>query len=160
MEEVRSGRIPYTKLDVPHRRMLDMFLPRFGVAGLSEDGLWDLTRSWHRLDGWPDVATAFPRLGKKFLLAPFSNGNISHRIINQRGACIRRPLKRWASNRAHDGDTAGAANAGLRTATVSRPDEFGPGSSSPTPKVPVDIIAGDLNDLADKLGAYLFSPRL
>ena len=54
---------------------------------------------------------------------------------------------------AHDGDTAGAANAGLRTATVSRPDEFGPGKSSPTPKVPVDIIALDLNDLADKLGA-------
>jgi hypothetical protein len=27
---------------------------------------------------------------------------------------------------AHDGDTEGAAKAGLRTATVARPDEFGP----------------------------------
>jgi haloacid dehalogenase-like hydrolase len=54
---------------------------------------------------------------------------------------------------AHDGDTAGAAKAGLRTATISRPDEFGPGKSSPTPKVPHDILAKDLNDLADKLGA-------
>jgi 2-haloacid dehalogenase len=53
---------------------------------------------------------------------------------------------------AHDGDTEGAAKAGLRTATVARPDEFGPGSSASTQKVPVDIIAKDLNDLADKLG--------
>jgi 2-haloacid dehalogenase len=30
----------------------------------------------HRLDGWPDVASALPRLGKKFLLAPVSNANI------------------------------------------------------------------------------------
>ena len=54
---------------------------------------------------------------------------------------------------AHDGDAVGAAKAGLRTAAVSRPDEFGPGKSSPTPKAPVDILAKDLNDLADKLGA-------
>jgi 2-haloacid dehalogenase len=183
MEEVRSGRIPYTKLDVLHRRMLDLFLPRFGVTGLSEDVLWDLTLSWHRLDGWPDVATGFPRLGKKFLLAPLSNGNISLMVDIARrngmrfdailGADIAQDYKpkprvyqaaaeafglkpsecMMVSAAAHDGDTAGAANAGLRTAAVSRPDEFGPGSSSPTPKVPVDIIAKDLNDLADKLGA-------
>src|SRR4029450_5337575 len=30
MEEARSGRIPYTKLDVLHPRMLDFFLPKFG----------------------------------------------------------------------------------------------------------------------------------
>jgi FMN phosphatase YigB (HAD superfamily) len=54
---------------------------------------------------------------------------------------------------AHDGDTAGAAKAGLRTATVARPDEFGAGSGPSTPKVAADIIAKDLNDLADKLGA-------
>jgi 2-haloacid dehalogenase len=36
---------------------------------------------------------------------------------------------------AHDFDTEGA-KAELRTATISRPDEWGPGKSSPTPKVP------------------------
>jgi 2-haloacid dehalogenase len=54
---------------------------------------------------------------------------------------------------AHDGDTAGAAKAGLRTATVARPDEFGPGSGALTPEVAADTIPKDLNDLADKLGA-------
>jgi len=183
MEEVRSGRIPYTKLDLLHRRMLDLFLPRFGVTGLSEDVLHDLTLSWHRLDGWPDVPTGLPRLGKKFLLAPVSNGNIALMADVARrngmrfdailGADIARDYKPQArvyqasaeafdlkpsecmmvSAAAHDGDTAGAAKAGLRTAAISRPDEFGPGKSSPTPKVPVDILAKDLNDLADKLGA-------
>jgi hypothetical protein len=40
-----------------------------------------------------------------------------------------------------------------RQSDMSRPDEFGPGSRPSTPNVPVDIIAKDLNDLADKLGA-------
>jgi len=183
MEEVRSGRIPYTKLDVLHRRMLDLFLTRFGVKDLPEDVMHDLTLSWHRLDAWPDVATALPRLGKKFLLAPVSNGNITLMADIARrngmrfdailGADIARDYKPQArvyqasaeafdlkpsecmmvSAAAHDFDTAGAAKAGLRTATISRPDEFGPGKSSPTPKVPYDILAKDLNDLADKLGA-------
>jgi 2-haloacid dehalogenase len=51
IEEVRSGRIPYTKLDVLHRRMLDLFLSRFRVKDLPEDVMHDLTLSWHRLDG-------------------------------------------------------------------------------------------------------------
>jgi len=183
MEEVRSGRIPYTKLDVLHRRMLDLFLPGFGIASLPEDVLHDLTLSWHRLDGWPDVATGLPRLGKKFLLAPVSNGNtmlmadIARRngmrfdaILGADVAQDYKPRPRvyqasaeafdlkpsecmMVSAAAHDGDTEGAAKAGLRTATVARPDEFGPGSASSTPKVPVDIIAKDLNDLADKLRA-------
>src|ERR1700739_166683 len=31
MEEVRSGRIPFSKLDVLHRRNLERILPRFGL---------------------------------------------------------------------------------------------------------------------------------
>ena len=36
MEEVRSGRIPFCKLDVLHRRNLERILPRFGISGLAE----------------------------------------------------------------------------------------------------------------------------
>ena len=35
MEEVRSGRIPFCKLDVLHRRNLERILPRFGLRDLS-----------------------------------------------------------------------------------------------------------------------------
>src|SRR5215510_3388924 len=37
MEEVRAGRIGFSKLDILHRRKLDLILPRFGLAALSED---------------------------------------------------------------------------------------------------------------------------
>ena len=77
MEEVRSGRMPFSKLDVLHRRNLERFLPRFGLQNLSDDVLHDLTLAWHRLDAWPEVPAALARLKSKFLLAPVSNGNIS-----------------------------------------------------------------------------------
>src|SRR3974390_1195961 len=77
MEEVRSGRIPFCKLDVLHRRNLEITLTRFGVATLSEDDKRELNLAWHRLDAWPDVPRGLARLKRKFLLAPVSNGNIS-----------------------------------------------------------------------------------
>jgi 2-haloacid dehalogenase len=77
MEEVRAGRIPFSKLDVLHRRNLDRILPRFGLGGLSKDDRRALNMAWHRLDAWPDVAGGLARLKRKYLLAPVSNGNIS-----------------------------------------------------------------------------------
>src|SRR5271165_96740 len=43
MEEVRAGRIPYTKLDVLHRRMLQKILPQFGLEKLGDTELDRLT---------------------------------------------------------------------------------------------------------------------
>ena len=77
MEEVRSGKIPFSKLDVLHRRNLERILPRFAVNDLDEAVLRDLNLAWHRLDAWPDVPPGLARLRKKFLLAPVSNGNIA-----------------------------------------------------------------------------------
>jgi 2-haloacid dehalogenase len=77
MEEVRAGRIPFSKLDVLHRRNLDRILTRFGFTGLSEEVAAHLNRAWHRLDAWADVAPGLHQLKRKFLLAPVSNGNIS-----------------------------------------------------------------------------------
>src|SRR5690242_7692992 len=37
MEEIRSGRAAFCKLDVLHRRNLERILPRFKIAGLSEE---------------------------------------------------------------------------------------------------------------------------
>ena len=49
MEEVRSGRIPFSKLDVLHRRNLERFMPRFGMGSLPDEVLRELTLAWHRL---------------------------------------------------------------------------------------------------------------
>ena len=77
MEEIRSGRMAFCKLDVLHRHNLERILPRFNVAGLSEEKKRQLNLAWHRLDAWPDSAPGLTRLKKKCLLAPVSNGKIS-----------------------------------------------------------------------------------
>jgi 2-haloacid dehalogenase len=77
MEEVRSGRIPFCKLDELHRRVLDRLRPRFGLEKVEESSLQDLTLAWHRLDAWNDTARGLSQLQRGFLLAPVSNGNIS-----------------------------------------------------------------------------------
>jgi 2-haloacid dehalogenase len=54
---------------------------------------------------------------------------------------------------AHSSDLAHAAKLGLKTAHVARPNEHGPGKGEAAPKVPVDISAQSLDELAAKLGA-------
>ena len=61
MDEVRTGRIPFCKLDVLHRRNLDIVLPRFKVDTLGEDQRRELNLAWHKLDAWPDVPPALVR---------------------------------------------------------------------------------------------------
>src|SRR4029077_14957597 len=66
MDQVRDGHIPFCKLDVLHRRNLDLILPRFKIAGVSETVLRHLNLAWHRLDAWPDVAPGMMRLKRRF----------------------------------------------------------------------------------------------
>ena len=53
MEEVRSGRLPFTKLDALHRRNLDVILDRFGLNRIDESTRVELNLAWHRLAGAP-----------------------------------------------------------------------------------------------------------
>src|SRR5215468_9760026 len=180
MEDVRSGRIPFSKLDVLHRRNLDRILPRFGFTDLSEETVARLNSAWHRLDAWADVAPGLHRLKRNFLLAPVSNGNISLMVDLARrngfpwdailGAEIAgdyppKPRVYLAAAEAfdlppgasmmvaaHTGDLAHAAACGLRTAHVARPDEKGPGEGEARPSAPVDIAVGSLMELAEQLG--------
>ena len=62
MDEVRSGRIPFCKLDILHRRNLELVLPRFHVGTLTEAQRRALNLAWHRLDAWPDVPPGMARL--------------------------------------------------------------------------------------------------
>jgi 2-haloacid dehalogenase len=84
MEEVRSGRIPFSRLDVLHRRMVDRILPRFEIKDVPEDVLQDLNLAWHRLDAWPDVPGGLAQLRSRFLVASVSNANILLMVDLQR----------------------------------------------------------------------------
>jgi len=179
MEEVRSGRQPFAKLDVLHRRSLERILPQFHLQGLPEEALRALNLAWHRLDAWKDVAAAMARLKRKFWLAPVSNGNISLMVDLARrnnfpwdailgseiagdfkpkpgvylAACAAFDFKpeQCMMVAAHSNDLAVAASLGLRTAHTARPSEYGPGTAEREPTVPVDFAAVDLADLAGKL---------
>jgi 2-haloacid dehalogenase len=181
LEEVRAGRIPFSKLDVLHRRNLELILPRFKVT-LGEDQRRRLNMAWHRLDAWPDVARGLARLKRRFLLAPVSNGNVSLMVDLARrndfpwdailGAEIAGDYKpkprvylaaveafdlmphECMMVAAHTTDLIAAATVGLRTAFVARPTEYGDKQrSQQVPQNPFDADANSLEDLAVKLGA-------
>ena len=186
MEDVRSGKIPFSKLDLLHRRNLERILPRFGLERLSDETLRELTLAWHRLPAWPEVPDALGRLRQRYRLAPVSNGNISlmadlartngliwdailgaevagdykpkPRVYLASAEAFDLPPERCMMVAAHSADLAAAAACGLRTAHVARPDEYGPGTGERAPKVPVDVAGNDLAEVADQLLAAAAKP--
>lgn len=181
MEEVRSGRAPYEKLDVLHRCNVVEILPQFGLASLRDETLDEMVLAWHRLDGWPDSTPGLKRLRQRYLIAPVSNGNIALMVDLARhngfqwdailGADLARDFKpkrgvyisacdafnlqpgQCLMAAAHSSDLAAAANCGLRTAHIARPNESGPRRGEAEPGVPVDLAAASVEDLAAQLGA-------
>ena len=177
MEDVRTGRMPFSKLDVLHRRNLDVILKDHGIDHINEPTRVHLNLAWHRLDAWPDVVPGLLALRPKYLLAPCSNGNISLMVDLARrnglvwdailGAELARDYKpspvvyRAAAAAlglapdetlmvaAHSSDLAAAAAAGLRTAFVARPDEKGPGLGEAAPSTSVDFSVRSILELAD-----------
>ena len=180
MDEVRLGRVPYAKLDVLHRRMLQTIAPQFGLEKLEEAVLGQLTLAWHHLPAWQDVPDGLARLRQRFLIAPVSNGNIALMCDLARrndfrwdailGADLAKSFKptpavylaavdafnleptQCMMCAAHNYDLKAAAEIGIRTAFIARPNER-PGSSESAPTVPVDVLARTIGDLATKLGA-------
>jgi 2-haloacid dehalogenase len=160
MEEVRSGRRPFARLDQLHRETLEATLSELGAdpADLPAGELDDLNQAWHRLDAWPDGVPGLTRLRQRFIVAPLSNGNIAL-LLNMAkraglpwdailGAEVVRAYKprpeaylRTAEVlglapgdcmmvAAHNGDLRAARRIGFRTAFVPRPLEHGPGQST------------------------------
>jgi 2-haloacid dehalogenase len=181
LSKVRTGEMPWTKLDDLHRMALDRLLAEFKVTGLSGDEVEDFNRAWHRLDPWPDAVPGLTRLRRTFILATLSNGNVAL-IVNMAkraglpwdavlGAEVAGHYKpqpeaylitaallglrpeQCLMVAAHNGDLAAARSFGLRTAFVPRPQEYGPdGPKDVTPAQPWDVIARDFEDLASQLG--------
>ena len=181
MKRVRSGELPWTKLDALHRMTLDRILPEFNITGLTEDEKATLNHAWHRLKPWPDSVSGLTRLKKKFIIAPLSNGNISlmtelakHSglpwdvILGAELAHHYKPDREVYQSAAdildlkpadvmmvaaHLGDLRAAKAVGLRTAFVTRPLEYGPnGKPDLKGDASVDLTAKDFNDLASQLG--------
>jgi 2-haloacid dehalogenase len=160
MEECRSGRRPFTRLDVLHRENLDALLRESGLdlSAIDAQELDELNRAWHRLDPWPDVVDGLRRLKTRYIIAPLSNGNVSlllnmakrvglpwDAILGAEVAGAYKPQPEAYLRTAeilglrpagvclvaaHNADLAAARACGLGTAFVLRPREHGPGQAA------------------------------
>ena len=181
MDLVRSGQLPWTKLDGLHRRVLDELAGEFGLAGLPAAELDWLNTCWHRLDPWPDAVPGLARLRQRYVLAAFSNGNVAL-LVNMAkraglpwdailSAELFRQYKpdpqtylgavellsldpaRVMLVAAHNDDLSAAADLGLATGFLPRPAEHGPGQQANlAPTREYTVVATDLTDLATQLG--------
>ena len=180
MQLVRGGQLPFQTADSLHRRMLDILLAELG-AEIDAAEAADLNRAWHRLEPWPDSAAGLARLRARYVVATLSNGNVELLVNMARfgrlpwdcilsaeltGAfkpeprCYERAAELLGCGSgevmmvaAHQGDLLAAAQTGMRTAFVSRPQEAGPNHPADlTPDPSFDIVARDFHDLAAQLG--------
>ena len=181
MQRVRSGELPWTRIDDLHRMILDELIPKHGLEWLGEEDRDDLNRVWHRLQPWPDAVSGLTRLRTRFMLATLSNGNVAllanmakHSSLPWDVVLSAELARQYKPDpevylmaadllglepqevmmvAAHAGDLRAAAGVGFKTAYVPRPLERGPGRSVDTPPAgSFDVVAADFNDLADKLG--------
>ena len=182
MNRVRSGELPWTRIDDLHRMILDELVVEFGINGLDEAELDHFNRAWHRLSPWPDSVAGLNRLKSRYVIATLSNGNVSLLTNMAKNAglpwdvvlsaelarhykpdpqayltaadLLGLPPEQVMMVAAHPGDLRAAARTGLRTAYVIRPLERGAGRPVNTGAAgEFDYRATDFLDLARQLGA-------
>ena len=179
-----DGSTPWASIDVLHREILDSLLPRFGLEPLTEDERAHLNLVWHRLNPWPDSVRGLRLLKSSYVISTLSNGNVSLLVNMAKHArlpwdCVLsselarqykpHPAVYQMAARllglepaqvlmvaAHPGDLRAAQNAGMRTAYVARPLEYGPNPQNTPPPDALpgdafDIVASDFIDLAKQL---------
>ena len=182
MQRVRTGTLPWTRIDDLHRMILDELLAKYAITGLSEAEKAHLNRAWHRLDPWPDAVEGLARLKRRFIIGTLSNGNTALLVNMAKRAglpwdvVLSAELARHYKPdpeayhmppdllglardevmlvAAHPGDLAAAATQGLKTGYVPRPREWG--SNGKTHDVSAhrfDVTARDFLQLAEVLGA-------
>jgi 2-haloacid dehalogenase len=172
MAKVRSGELPWTRLDDLHRMILDDLLEEYHIRGLSEDDKVNWAHVWRRLKPWPDSVAGLSRLKTKYVVAPLSNGNIALMVGLAKFAGFSwdailgaELVKHYKVDRevylsvpyyldikpeqvmmvaAHRNDLDAARSCGLRTGFIYRPNEFGGGKAG----VPDKAQSGDYDVVA------------
>ena len=181
MQKVMSGQLGWTLIDDLHRMILDDLLDTFLVTHLSDAEKRHLNKAWHRLDAWPDTVAGLTRLKTRYTICTLSNGNIGLLAnMAKRAAlpwdCIlsAEVFRKYKPDpatyqgvakvfdvtpcevmlvAAHQDDLAHARAAGLKTAYIERPLEYGTSQQKDVSANPENTFhAKDLNQLAELLG--------
>jgi 2-haloacid dehalogenase len=177
LAEVNDGSRPWGNFDDLHLVTLDDLLTEREVE-LSVEERRRLVATWHRLDPWPDVRAGLEALRARRVVAMLSNGHVALLVDLARHGDLRfdcvlsaelaraykpAPEAYLTAARllgveaaelmlvaAHPWDLDGARDAGLRTAFVDRPWEYGEGSAA-REDPDADESVGDLLELAQRL---------
>lgn len=168
---------PAFNMDDVHRRTLDETLAQHGLQGFTADERTAIWQAWHRLDAWPDFPAALATLRERLpvlsltMLPTSLVVDVSRRnaitwdaIISCEMIGVYKPhpeayttAARWLNLEpaqilmvaCHNFDLNAAHKAGLRTAFVRRPDEWGPeGPPDPKPNMAYDFIEDGFAELA------------
>ena len=184
MEAIRSGTREFTTLDTLHRENLAQVLRRHGFdpERLGTEALEELNMSWHRLPPWPDSVEGLAAIRRRYIVGPLSNGNTSLLLGMARnagqpwdviiGSDMTRTYKplpqaylRTAEfldlnpaevmlAAAHNSDLHAAWKAGLATAFIARPTEYGRGQTADlAPASDWDVAVSSIPELAGVLGS-------
>jgi len=175
--EVNSGARPWGNVDELHRSALDRLLADRGIE-VPADQRERLVAAWHQLDSWPDVREGLEALRRERVVTALSNAHVALLVdltrygdlrfdclVSAEVARVYKPdpevyltaVRLLALEpdelmlvAAHPLDLEGARGAGLRTAFIDRPLEYGPGSN-PREDPDADVSVGDLHELAERL---------
>ena len=174
------GERDWITMDAIHREVLDGMLLDLGADDLPEERVAHLNGAWHRLNPWPDTVEGLTLMKQDHIIGTLSNGNLSLLVsLAKHGGlpwdCVLstgmfgtykpNPEVYLGAVRmldaepgdvmmaaAHAYDVDGAREAGLRTAYVFRPDEFGPGKGEdPGDTSRFDIVARNFVELGERL---------
>ena len=174
------GERNWLSMDNIHREVLERLVADYGGYGIADDVIDDLNRAWHRLSPWSDVVNGLTELKRTCVISTLSNGNMRllvdlAKFEHLPWDCVlstemfgtykpdpevylgaARMLEVEPSEAmmvaAHAYDLDGAAAAGLQTAYVFRPDEFGPGvGEDPGDTSRFDVVVDGFEELAERL---------
>jgi 2-haloacid dehalogenase len=177
LAEVNEQKRLWANFDELHLVTLDALLSERGLDA-SPDVRRRLVAAWHDLDPWPDVREGLEQLRGGHVVATLSNGHVAMLVDLARHGDLRFDCVLSAELAgvykpdanvyltaarllaldpgelmlvaAHPWDLQGARGAGLRTALIRRPLEYGP--DSPRREDPdADYVVGDLPELASEL---------
>jgi 2-haloacid dehalogenase len=175
--EINAGARPWGDLDELHLATLNELLAERGIE-LSVGSRHQLVEAWHQLDPWPDVRTGLETLRRHVITATLSNAHVALLVDLARHGDLRfdcvlsaelaraykpAPAAYLTAARllgvapaelmlvaAHPSDLEGARAAGLATAFIERPLEYGP--ESPARADPgADASVTQLQELADQV---------
>ena len=182
MERVRSGQRPWVSLDTLHRENLDTVLRSHGIdpGAFAPGELASLAAAWHDLPPWPDSVGGIGQIKRGFIVGPLSNGHTALLVDMAKAAGLpwdvilgsdishaykpspdayRKPAALLDLDpgevmlaAAHNIDLDGARGAGLATAFIARPAEYGPHQARDlTASSDWDLTATSITDLARQL---------